>query len=121
MADATVLVVGIPLVRHERESHDHGNDEFEEDEDKSSGYKDGVDYVVDPFNEKPNPIKWFGAGYENHAKGSPTAIIGIEIFSTWNDAIEMTPAVFAKIAAAKKVVKEKLGKAAKAWVIGHQT
>lgn len=115
MADATVLVVGIPLVC-KKGSRDH-----DDDEGTGSKYEEGVDYVVDPFNRKPNPIKWFGAGYEHRSKGSPSAIIGVEILSTWNDAVEISPAVFARIDAAKRVVEEKLGKSGKVWVIGHQT
>jgi hypothetical protein len=64
-------------------------------------------------------FKCFSAGYEYHDEG-PEFLVGIEVASTWNDAINID-GLQGKIETAKAAVEEKFSKPASTWVLGHQT
>jgi len=114
MSSPACVVVGIPLYCIEEESN-YNWDKYELlkkqglafNSEWSKGYKRGSLVCV-------------GAGYEDHTTGCPNGVLGIVIFTTWNDAIDVGK-YCKKIEEAKVKVRETLQEEPSLFVVGEQT
>lgn len=122
MSDPTQLIVGIPVFNDSdfqllkgRYCNCHGYNISH----KNCQFCDKHGY---DRNHK-DCIQHHNAGYELHTKGFPTGIVGLTIFKTWNDAIEISDLVLKDIELAKNKIKKQFSDEfePKIFVIGGQT
>lgn len=121
MSEPTQLVVGIPVFNEE---------DFEELKGKycdCHGYnlkshKNCAFCDKKGYNRNHEKcIQFYGAGYDIYTKELPIGIVGLSIFKTWNDALEITDKVLQEIELAKLEVKNQFSPdnyKAKIFVIG---
>jgi hypothetical protein len=118
---------------HCKECDEYQHEDYGHSE-ESKWLDDVVKHVCkDPFNygNPPRPVHTclsaksgclvlHLAGYE-HNDGGPRSILGIEIASTWNDAVEITPAMIEDAKEQWNDLTEGRFGEGRLWFIGHQT